>query len=309
MPKDQNAISLSNSERRTLRRIIARGNTSPHEARVARILLKSDTQLQGGNWTAKEISKAFKIDLSLVRQTQKRYLKQGLEFTLQRQSVGGASNQVAVINADATQVNVIPDDTVSVSFPGGSVNVGSNATDGTTVTFPGGNVSVNGDGTVVNYPGGGVNVTSNGVTVNNTDSTQSTKGASMFELAFPGGTSISITGDGIKIGYTGGGVSVGNDGVTVDVDAGEGVNIDGDGISTPGTDITITPDEFSIEYPTGGVSFTPKEGFSTTYPGGGVIINPDGSGSVTYFGGGVTFGSSGVTVDSSSFGGIFGAFF
>lgn len=74
-------VRLTNGERQQLREIIKKLEGSHQKVRRAQILLKAD--IEGSNWTDKQISEAFGCRTKTVENIRQRLVEQGFEETIQ----------------------------------------------------------------------------------------------------------------------------------------------------------------------------------------------------------------------------------
>jgi transposase len=73
-------VRLSEEERDSLRQVIKKLKGSSQKVRRAQILLKAD--LEGANWTDKQIAAAFECRTKTVENIRRRLVEEGLETTL-----------------------------------------------------------------------------------------------------------------------------------------------------------------------------------------------------------------------------------
>ena len=77
-------VTLSDSEKKELRELVAKGKTQGYRIKHAQILLALDEKATMQNWTREEICKAYKVNPSTVSQIAERFVKEGLESALGR---------------------------------------------------------------------------------------------------------------------------------------------------------------------------------------------------------------------------------
>jgi hypothetical protein len=235
MAKNEYTVSLTVDQRKALRLIIESDDEPAFKVRNARILLKSDTG-RGGDDRA--IAKDHGVSVAIVERIQRRFSEQGLEVAVNRRPkakdfalvVNSAPDQGTFVDFGSGQVNVGTDGKTSVTYPGGSLNVGDGVyfvngeTDvsvmpsgDTTVNFPGGGAYyTTADGRVfVQYPDGTVFYSpDDGVAVNYPGGVVSY--SAQNGLVFPGGGVFGQDGK-TFINFPGGSVSFGNGGISVDI--------------------------------------------------------------------------------------------
>ena len=77
-------ISLTQTEREELQRIVKKGKVAVHKRLHAQILLKADEGDGGANWKDEDISDAFGVHVRTVQRIRKRAVEQGLQSALER---------------------------------------------------------------------------------------------------------------------------------------------------------------------------------------------------------------------------------
>lgn len=77
-------VRLSQAERETQEQMVKAGNISARKLTHAWILLKSDTNEDGPNWSYKQICEAFDVSEVTVYQVRKSYVENGLEKAINR---------------------------------------------------------------------------------------------------------------------------------------------------------------------------------------------------------------------------------
>jgi hypothetical protein len=234
MAKNEYTVSLTSDQRKALRLIIESDDQPAFKVRNARILLKSDAS-RGGDDRA--IARDHGVSLAVVERIQKRFSEQGLDVAVNRRPkakdadivVNSAPDPVAFIDFGSGQVNVGADGSTSVTYPGGSLDVGDGVffangkTDvsvdpsgNTTVNFLGGEASYTADdGSVfVRYPDGSVSYTpAGGVAVYYPGGVVSYSAEN--GLVFPGGGVFNQNGR-TSIQFPGGSLSFGSGGLSLD---------------------------------------------------------------------------------------------
>ena len=76
-------VTLTDEERRGLRRLIASGQAPARKLMHARILLKSDCSRAAG-WSAAKISQALEVGAATVERVRQQFAREGLEAALVR---------------------------------------------------------------------------------------------------------------------------------------------------------------------------------------------------------------------------------
>jgi transposase len=77
-------VSLSQTERETLEQLVKAGNLSARKLIRAWILLKSNVNEDGPNWSYEQICQAYNVSQVTVYQARKTYVEQGLEKAINR---------------------------------------------------------------------------------------------------------------------------------------------------------------------------------------------------------------------------------
>jgi len=77
-------VHLNQTERESLEQLVKAGNTSARKLTRAWILLKSDTNEGGPNWSYKKICEAFDVSEVTVYQVRKAFVENGLEKAINR---------------------------------------------------------------------------------------------------------------------------------------------------------------------------------------------------------------------------------
>jgi transposase len=77
-------VSLSHSERETLERLVKTGNAPARKLTRAWILLKSNVNEDGPNWSYEQIGHAYDVSEVTVYLVRKSYAENGLEKTINR---------------------------------------------------------------------------------------------------------------------------------------------------------------------------------------------------------------------------------
>jgi hypothetical protein len=187
-------VSLTAAQRRILRQIISDDDSSALQIRNARILLRSDRTLN--DLSDRTIARTFRISAAAVERVQKRFAEQGLDIAVNLRSnrnedltsnspnnspsnspsedsaivVQSAPDAQTLVDFGTGKITIDSDGTTSITFPGGSVNVGKNGVPlirlgnllgnsgtlvgGNSVNFPGGRVEVEEDGrSFIQVPG------------------------------------------------------------------------------------------------------------------------------------------------------------
>ncbi len=77
-------VTLTDEQRRGLRRLIASGQASARKLMHARILLKSDGSPGAPGWSAAKISHALEVGAATVERVRRQFAREGLEAALVR---------------------------------------------------------------------------------------------------------------------------------------------------------------------------------------------------------------------------------
>src|SRR5580700_978109 len=80
------AVTLTNTERDLLKRLIAAGTESARKLTHARILLKADQGPGGPGWTDETIAEAIEVSQPTVSRIRQQYVTEGLEPALNRRA-------------------------------------------------------------------------------------------------------------------------------------------------------------------------------------------------------------------------------
>ncbi len=80
--KKRYVVTLTDEERRSLRRLVSSGKGAARKLTHARILLKADTGRGGPGWTGAAISAGVAVGTATVERVRKRFVEQGLEAAL-----------------------------------------------------------------------------------------------------------------------------------------------------------------------------------------------------------------------------------
>ena len=86
MSKKKYIVSLSAEERKQLEQLTQTGKAPAYQINHARILLKADPHQDRGSWTDKTISQALDLSVSTIERVRQRFVEQGLEQALGRQT-------------------------------------------------------------------------------------------------------------------------------------------------------------------------------------------------------------------------------
>ena len=78
-------VSLTAEERLALEQLTSTGKAPAYKMNHARILLKADTNWDGGGWTDAAISQALDISISTIERVRQRFVEISLEMALTRQ--------------------------------------------------------------------------------------------------------------------------------------------------------------------------------------------------------------------------------
>jgi transposase len=85
MAKKKYIVSLTTEERETLEQLTTTGKAPAYKMNHARILLKADTNQEGGGWTDAAISQALDISVATIERVRQRFVETNLETALSRQ--------------------------------------------------------------------------------------------------------------------------------------------------------------------------------------------------------------------------------
>jgi len=85
MAKKKYIVSLTTEERETLEQLTTTGKATAYKMNHARILLKADTNQEGGGWTDEAISQALDISVATIERVRQRLVEPNLESALSRQ--------------------------------------------------------------------------------------------------------------------------------------------------------------------------------------------------------------------------------
>jgi transposase len=85
MAKKKYIVSLTTEERETLEQLTTTGKATAYKMNHARILLKADTNQEGGGWTDEAISQALDISVATIERVRQRLVETNLETALSRQ--------------------------------------------------------------------------------------------------------------------------------------------------------------------------------------------------------------------------------
>ncbi len=82
--RKQYRVTLTEDERATLQRLLARGTAAARTLTRARILLKADQGPEGPGWTDRQITTALDTSRPTVERVRTQFAREGLEATLTR---------------------------------------------------------------------------------------------------------------------------------------------------------------------------------------------------------------------------------
>ena len=85
MAKKKYIVSLTAEEREELEQLSTTGKVAAYKMNHARILLKADTNQEGGGWTDEAISQALDISVATIERVRQRFVETNLETALSRQ--------------------------------------------------------------------------------------------------------------------------------------------------------------------------------------------------------------------------------
>lgn len=86
MPKKKYIVALNPEERENLESLTTTGKAPAYKLNHARILLKADVNQDSGGWRDQDISTALDISDSTIERVRQRFVEQGLEAALSRQT-------------------------------------------------------------------------------------------------------------------------------------------------------------------------------------------------------------------------------
>ena len=85
MAKKKYIVFLTAEEREELEQLSTTGKVAAYKMNHARILLKADTNQEGGGWTDEAISQALDISVATIERVRQRFVETNLETALSRQ--------------------------------------------------------------------------------------------------------------------------------------------------------------------------------------------------------------------------------
>lgn len=94
MPAKTNHVNLSKSERKQLKELTTKGETSARKLNRARVLLLSDESNGNRYKKDEEISKILEISKATVYRIRERFCKEGLESTLKEKPRSGRPSEI-----------------------------------------------------------------------------------------------------------------------------------------------------------------------------------------------------------------------
>ncbi len=77
--KKRYVVTLTDEERRSLRRLVSSGKGAARKLTHARILLKADTGRGGPGWTGAAISEGVEVGTATVERVRERFVEEGLK--------------------------------------------------------------------------------------------------------------------------------------------------------------------------------------------------------------------------------------
>ena len=86
MPAKKYVVSLTAEERKQLEQLTKTGKAPAYKINHARILLKADSNQEGGGWTDKAICQALDVSVSTIERVRQRFVEQSLEQALGRKT-------------------------------------------------------------------------------------------------------------------------------------------------------------------------------------------------------------------------------
>jgi hypothetical protein len=106
-------VKLTSEERQNLEKLVSSGNAPVRKTRRARILLKSDCNEGGPNWTYEAICNAFDVNSQTVTNIRKAFAEGGVERVLNRKKPEREYQRSLDGNAEAHLIalacGVVPD--------------------------------------------------------------------------------------------------------------------------------------------------------------------------------------------------------
>ena len=82
--KKKYVVTLTEEERRMLRKMISQGNAAARKLMHAHILLKADQSKGGPNWEDAAIAQGLDVGTATVERVRKRFVEEGLQAALDR---------------------------------------------------------------------------------------------------------------------------------------------------------------------------------------------------------------------------------
>ena len=82
--KKKYIVTLSQEERRILRKLLSRGKAAARKLMHARILLKADVAAGGPGWNDQKIAEGLEVGRATVERLRKAFVEEGLEAVLER---------------------------------------------------------------------------------------------------------------------------------------------------------------------------------------------------------------------------------
>jgi hypothetical protein len=86
MPAKKYIVDLTQEEREFLEKLTTTGKSPAYKINHARILLKADISQKGGGWIDGDISDALDISRATIERVRQRFVEQGWEEALNRQT-------------------------------------------------------------------------------------------------------------------------------------------------------------------------------------------------------------------------------
>lgn len=86
-------VQLTSEERKELSELASKGKTSARKITHARVLLQSDSSVDGPSWTDKQISEALGVHINTVHSIRRHFVQHGLWAALDRKKQDRPSRQ------------------------------------------------------------------------------------------------------------------------------------------------------------------------------------------------------------------------
>ncbi len=86
MRKKKYSVTLTETERTELQKLIRAGTAAARKLTHARVLLKADQEPQGPGWADERIAEAVDVSQPTISRIRKQYVEEGLEAALNRRA-------------------------------------------------------------------------------------------------------------------------------------------------------------------------------------------------------------------------------